>query len=206
MAETWSLNSNTEGKYSFQYFLNNDRVNGSLPGREVASDPDARMVNTVTAKVGPVFTVGAHKIEVGLSGLYGTLRRQGHPDFHLRQIAGNISWATPDFKIFGEVLQQKGIPYQPVEQSRPGYENALYLLAVTHLTFIKNWEIRLNSSAVKYQSRGAFEFELLPALAYRFHKKFEFIVEYNNWQMRDSQKDSYQWIDNSYNFVLHYTF
>ena len=69
-----------------QYFVSNDRVAGSLPGRDAASDSTGTLRNILTARVAPTFSMRAGaSLGLGLSGLVGRLDR---PAGELRRGAG----------------------------------------------------------------------------------------------------------------------
>lgn len=194
--------------YSLQYFVVDDRVNGSLDGREVASDPNADQRNTVTARLVPTWKLGGGKgsVALGLSGLYGRIDRLEGPDFPLSQGAADLTLAWGPSISYVEVLEQRGERDDAAHPlSRLGYDDSTYLLAGTRWQLGHRVNARVNYSRVRYKGARATETELLPGLVFTLDPSASVIVEYDHWKT-DPDHGEASFIDKSWSLVLHYSF
>ena len=195
--------------YSTQYFVNNDKVAGSLPGRDVESDETADLRNTVTARVVPTWSFGpGRSLALGLSGLSGRIARHDVPaeSFRLQQVAGDATLTLGPWTGYAEVLDQSGErddaahPY-----SRLGYDDSTYYLVGTRWRPIAPLQLRLNWSQVAYDGAQATETEILPGLTYSLNDNLHLILEYDYWKAKpDHGPESF--IDKSWSFVVNYVF
>jgi hypothetical protein len=198
--------------YSLQLLANNDHVDGSLPGRDVESDPDATLADTGTIRLVPTWTFGPGRaLALGVSGLSGRIDRAGADprvgrSFRLRQMAGDATLTWGPSVSYVEVLDQQGErndAFHPF--SRPGYDDATYYLAGTRWQVQPRLNLRVNWSRVNYRGSGARETEIVPGLVYAFAPSFQLIAEYDWWKTAP-KTGAETFIDKSYNLVLHYSF
>jgi hypothetical protein len=202
-----SLRDNITMGYSLQYLTNNDHVDGSLPGRDVESDPDARQRHTVTARLEPSIPLSGNvSLSIGVSVLHATIRRTAGPNFSLNQLAGDVALTAGPGSAVIEILRQNGElndanhPY-----GRLGYDNATYLLGGLHWNVCQNVKARINYSSARYDGSHATEYELLPGVVFQATGNIGLILEYDYWQIKpDSGPRSV--IDRSANIVIHCTF
>jgi hypothetical protein len=200
--------------YSVQYFANNDHVAGSLPGRDVESDPTATLRDTATARLVPTWSLGAGRsLAVGLSGLSGRIERTtgatSQLSFSLSQIAGDVTLTWGPTISYVEVLEQKGIrpalAVDPASGPRLGYLDGTYLLAGVRWQALPRLNLRLNYSQVDYRDLKTTEVEVVPGVVVKLHDKLDLIVEYDGWKS-EPRGGPDTFIDKSYNFVLHFSF
>lgn len=215
--------------YTAQYFLNSDGINGSLIfGRTVGPQP---MGGDVTAlrewspspeaeqdSAGNRMTQVKHVVdgrvmggvmprpwiaaEVGVSGLYGTVRRSSAVDMiddqaTYAQVAVDATVRVGPLLVYGEYLRQFG----------PALRDADYLLVGARATW-KRLSLRFNTSYVNYQlSPRVQEYILQPGLTFTFGGGLAALVEYDEWQRKDPRIDSgFKPYDRSMNFVLAYSY
>jgi hypothetical protein len=199
--------------YSVQYFANNDHVAGSLPGRDVESDPAATLRDTATARLVPTWSLGAGRsVAVGLSGLSGRIERTAGapgPSFSLSQVASDVTLTWGPTVSYVEVLEQKGIrpalAVDPASGPRLGYLDGTYLLAGVRWQALPRLNLRLNYSQVDYKDLKTTEVEVVPGAIVKLHDKLDLIVEYDGWKS-EPRGGPDTFIDKSYNLVLHYSF
>ncbi len=195
--------------YSAQYFANNDHVAGSLPGRDVESDPTAMQRDTVTARLVPTWSLGAGRsFALGLSGLSGRIERTGGaatPSFSLAQAAvdGTLTWGPAIAYV--ELLKQNGIKPELTPDLRLGYLDGTYLLAGVRWQALPRLNLRVNYSQVDYTDLKATEVELVPGAVVTLRDKLDLIVEYDWWKSEPEHGPD-TFIDKSYNLVLHDSF
>jgi hypothetical protein len=205
--------------YSLQYLTNNDKVDGSLPGRDVESDPDATLADTGTVRLVPTWTFGpGRSLALGLSGLSGRIDRRGaNPlvgrSFRLGQMAGDATLTWGPSISYVEILRQTGErndTFHPF--SRLGYDDATYYLAGTRWQVHPRLNLRVNWSRVDYKGTGgtgARETEIVPGLVFNLADnladKLALIVEYDWWKSQPRTGPE-EFIDKSYNLVLNYNF
>ncbi|MDP9122328.1 MAG: hypothetical protein M3O15_13340, partial [Acidobacteriota bacterium] len=186
--------------YSVQYFTNNDHVAGSLPGRDVESDPNANLRRTVTARLVPTFKLGPGRtLAVGVSGLSGRIDRTVGPSFDLRQAAGDMTLTWGPTISYVELLRQRGERDDAAHPlSRPGYRDGTYLLAGARWQVLSWLNARLNYSQVDYQGQKAREVELVPGLVFGLRPNLNLIAEYDSWRTEPNQGGPSQYIDKSW--------
>ena len=198
--------------YSLQFLANNDKVDGSLPGRDVESDPDATLADTGTIRLAPTWTFSPGRtLAVGISGLSGRIDRTGAApevgrSFRLGQVAGDITLIWGPSVSYVEILRQTGErndAFHPF--SRLGYDDATYSLVGTRWQVCKRLNLRVNWSRVDYKGSGAKETEIVPGLVYGIAKQLDLIAEYDWWKSRPKTGPD-EFIEKSYNLVLHFTF
>ncbi len=198
--------------YSVQYFANNDHVAGSLPGRDVESDPTATLRDTATARLVPTWSLGpGRSLAIGLSGLAGRIARTAGapgPSFSLSQAAGDVTLTWGPVVSYVEVLEQKGIrpdlAIDPETGPRLGYLDGTYLLAGVRWQALPRLNLRLNYSQVRYKGLDTTEVEWVPGAVVKLHEKLDLIAEYDGWRSEPRRgPDTY--IDKSYDLVLHYS-
>jgi len=195
--------------YSAQYFANNDHVAGSLPGRDVESDPQASLRDTATARVVPTWSLGAGRsLALGLSGLAGHVERTGGPalpSFSLSQAAGDVTLTWGPTVSYVEVLRQNGIQPALSPDLRLGYLDGTYLLAGVRWQALPRLSLRINYSQVDYPGLRTTEVEWVPGAVVGLHDKLDLIVEYDGWKS-EPRGGPDVFIDKSYDLVLHYSF
>jgi len=199
--------------YSVQYFANNDRVAGSLPGRDVESDPTAALRDTATARLVPTWSFGpGRSLAVGLSGLSGRIERTAGapgPSFSLSQAAGDVTLTWGAVVSYVEVLEQRGVrpalAVDPATGPRLGYLSGTYLLAGVRWQALRRLNLRLNYSRVDYKDLDTTEVEVVPGAVVKLHDKLDLIAEYDGWRS-EPRRGSGTYIDKSYDLVLHYSF
>jgi hypothetical protein len=198
--------------YSLQFLANNDKVDGSLPGRDVESDPDATLADTGTIRLAPTWTFGPGRtLSLGVSGLSGRIDRRGAPapvgrSFRLGQVAGDATLTWGPSISYVEVLRQSGErndAFHPF--SRLGYDDATYYLAGTRWQVHPRLNLRVNWSRVDYKGSGAQETEIVPGLVFGIAGNFKLIAEYDWWKSQPRTGPE-EFIDKSYNLVLNYNF
>lgn len=193
--------------FSLQFFTNSDKVDGALPGRDVESDTLARLTNAVTARVEPRFNLANDvSLAVGVSGLYGKIDRTVPQDFYLKQVAGDATlWAGP-VTVFGEVLRQEGeLNDAKHPLSRPGYDNATYILAGFHWKIVPRLTVRTSVSQATYDGANATERELLPGVVFSVIPNLNVLAEYDYWEIKPSGGPVVI-IDRSVNLVVNFNF
>jgi len=196
--------------YSVQYFANNDHVAGSLPGRDVESDPAAMQRDTATARVAPTWSFApGRSLAVGLSGLSGRIERTGGGaggrSFSLSQAAGDVTLAWGPVVSYVEVLKQRGIQPALSPDLRLGYLDGTYLLAGVRWQALPRLNLRLNYSQVDYTGLETTEVEVVPGAVVKLHDRLDLIVEYDGWKS-EPRRGPGAFIDKSFNLVLHYSF
>jgi opacity protein-like surface antigen len=201
------LHDNITMGYSLQYFANNDHVDGSLPGRDVESDADAHQRHTLTARLQPTVQISKTvALSVGVSGLYGRIRRSVGPDFSLNQLAGDITLTAGPVNAFVELLRQSGERNDGNHPfGRTGYDNSTYVLGGLHWNFSHNLTARINYSSARYDGTSATEYELVPGVVFQASKNIGLIVEYDYWQTKPDT-GPLTIIDRSVNIVIHCSF
>jgi hypothetical protein len=193
--------------YSAQYFVNNDQVAGSLPGRDVESDPDATLRQTATGRVVPTWELaGGGSLALGLSALSGRIDRTVGESFRLSQAAADLTLTRDAWIAYAELLRQRGEKDDAAHPlSRPGYDDATYMLAGARWQALPWLNARLNYSRADYDGQDAVETEVVPGLVIALRDDVHLIVEYDHWLIRPRGGRD-QFIDKSFELVLHYTF
>ena len=193
--------------YSAQYLNNNDHVAGSLPGRDVESDPDARLSGTWTARVAPAWKLSKDSsVGFGVSGLTGRIDRTTGQDFRMTQVAGDVTANWLQSVSYIELLHQNGEAFDSRHPNgRLGYDNATYLLAGTRWQVLPRANARINYSRVKYRGHDETETEVVPGVVWSLRKNVSVITEYDWWRTRP-RTGSASYIDKSLNFVVYYGF
>ncbi|HTQ79872.1 MAG TPA: hypothetical protein VMM92_07745 [Thermoanaerobaculia bacterium] len=210
------LSSSFAVDYSLQFLANNDQVDGSLPGRDVESDPNATLADTGTVRLVPTWTFGPNRsFALGVSGLSGRIDRSipaapANPavgkSFRLGQVAGDATLTWGPSISYVEVLRQTGEKNDAFHPfSRPGYDDATYYLAGTRWQVHPRLNLRVNWSRVNYQGSGARETEIVPGLVFLFASNFKLIAEYDWWKNQPKTGPE-EFLDKSYNLVLNYNF
>lgn len=193
--------------YSTQFLVNNANTDGSLPGRDVESDPNARVHDAVTARVVPTWNFsGGSSLALGLSGYEGRIERTQGPAFRIRQASADLSWMRGPSITYVEILSQKGERDDAQHPfSRPGYDDGTYLLAGTRWQVLSWLNARVNYSQVVYGGEDSKEQEIVPGLVFTLHKHVALITEFDYWRAVPHSGPALL-IDRSYNFVADYTF
>lgn len=199
--------------YSLQFLANDDHVDGSLPGRDVESDPDATLADTGTLRLVPTWTFGpGRSLALGISGLSGRIDRTVAADpevgksFRLGQGAGDLTLTWGPSISYVEILRQTGErndAFHPF--SRLGYDDATYYLAGTRWQVHPRLNLRINWSRVDYKGIGGQETEIVPGLVFGIADNFKLIAEYDWWKSHP-QTGPDVFLDKSYNLVLNYNF
>jgi len=182
--------------WSAQYLTNNDHVAGALDGRDVESDPDAKLRGLATARYAPTFSFGANKVTVGVSGANGRISRTNADSFRFTQLAGDATLVHGPITTYVELLHQNG---ESAPATRLGYATAKYLLAGVRWQATDRVNARINVSHAAYQQRGH-ELELLPGIVVALAKNVSLINEFDYW------KGDGVVIDRSFDFVVNYRF
>ncbi len=194
--------------YSLQFFTNNDRVSGALDGRDVESDGNARLRNVVTVRVEPKFTLTENvTLDLGLSGMTGKIDRMNGPDFFIRQFGGDVSLTAGPVNPYFEVLRQKGEPNNTAHPfSRPGYDDATYILAGARWRVNPVTILRVNYSFADYDGAKSKETELVPGIVFRIARGLNLITEFDYWQLQQPEGGAIAVIDRSLKLVVNYNF
>lgn len=187
-------------EYSAQYFSTDGRINGSLPGRDFVSAPDARLKNDGTLRLAPVWNVKKDiSLTVGGSLANGTIDRDNGPHNRRTQIAGDASVQLGGIVTYGEVLRQS-VQGPLIGPPLP----ATYTLAGMRWARGR-YQPHVNYSQGNYHSFAARrEYIIQPGLTVQLARGFSFIYEYTYWRSLAGNTNTP--IDNSLNFVLHYHF
>jgi hypothetical protein len=195
-------------EYSLQFFSNNDQVSGALPGRDVESDPNARLRNVITARLVPKFTLAENvTLTLGFSGMTGKIDRGTGSDFTIKQGAGDVSLVAGPVNPYFEVLRQVGEPNDAAHPlSRPGYDDATYILAGARWRINPVTIVRVNYSYADYDGANAKETELVPGIVFRIAQGLNFITEFNYWQLQQPAGGAITVIDRSLKLVINYNF
>ncbi len=193
--------------YSLQFFTNNDHVAGSLDGRDVESDPNARLRDTATIRLAPRWTLpGGGSLTFGLSGLDGRIERFHGQGFALRQAAADLTLELGPSISYVEWLKQRGeLDNASHPGSRLGYDDATYWLIGTRWQVAPRLNLRVNYSRVRYVGAAATEQELVPGLVYQVRQEMQLIVEYDSWKTKPIGGPT-TYLDKSFNFVIYYGF
>lgn len=202
-----TLASSLRMGYSVQLFTNNDHVNGALDGRDVESDPNARLGDTLTARLTPRWELpGGGSLTLGLSALDGRIKRLSGRGFRLRQAAADMTLKRGPSISYIEWLNQRGERDNASHpSSRLGYDDATYWLVGTRWQVAERLNLRLNYSRVSYRGAQATEQELVPGLVYQLRKQVQLIVEYDYWKTAPRNGPT-TFLDKSFNFVVYYGF
>lgn len=182
--------------WSLQYLTNNDHVAGSLDGRDVESDPDAKLRGLATARYAPTFSVGANKLTLGASAADGQIHRTNADSFRFTQLAGDVTLVRGPLTTYLELLHQNG---DDAPATRLGYATANYLLAGVRWQATNRVNARINYSRVTYRQRGN-EYEVVPGIVIALAKNVSLINEFDYW------KGNGVVIDRSFDFVVNYRF
>lgn len=186
----------TRGDWSLQYLTNNDHVAGSADGRDVESDPDAKLRGLATARYAPAFSFGATKLTLGGSAANGRITRTTAGSFRFTQFAGDATVVRGPLTAYAELLHQNG---ERAPAERLGYATANYLLAGVRWQATDRVNARVNYSHVAYQQRGD-EYEVVPGIVIALAKNVSLINEFDYW------KGNGVVIDRSFDFVVNYRF
>ncbi len=186
--------------YSAQYFTTDARINGSLPGRDLVSEPGAHAKNDLTLRFAPVFRLSHHtSLTVGGSLAQGAIDRDLGPNNLRDQFAADATLQTGPLLTYGEILRQ-AVHGRVV---LPPW-NATYALAGVRWARGR-FQPRFNFSQGNYFGLNARrEFILQPGITVRLADGFSFIYEYDFW--RAISLSSRQTLDRSLNLVLDYHF
>jgi Na+/proline symporter len=198
---------NTSWDYSVQLISNNSGTDGALNGRDIQSDSNAHFRNGITGRLAPTFRLGKSvSITPGISALTGGVRRTVGPDFQMNQVAGELTIAVGKATLIGEVLRLTGEADDAAHPlSRPGYDNATYYFAGVRYAFCDRLTGRFSYSQANYEGARSVERELLPGVVYAVGGDLSLIVEYNYWNLTPKSQSA-TLLDNSFNFVVHYSF
>ena len=199
--------------YSGQFLANNDHVAGSLFGRDVESDPNARLLEAWTGRVVPTWKLGhGTSLGVGVSGLVGRIERTARVfpttdwSFGIRQGAADVTFTGGPSISYAEILRQTGEPFDAAHrESRPGYDTATYLLLGTRWQVLPWLNARINYSQAEYDGQKATERETVPGLLFKLDKSLYCFVEYDYWKI-DPDLGPDLFVDKSFNFVANYNF
>lgn len=181
--------------WSVQYLTNNDHVAGSLDGRDVESDPDAKLHGLATARYAPTLSLGNAKLTLGASGADGRIART-NDSFRFSQAALDATLARGPITTYAEVLRQNG---QRAPATRLGYATATYFLAGARWQATQRVLARVNVSRATYQQLGH-EIEWVPGVVIALAKNVSLINEFDYW------KNQAAVIDRSFDFVVNYRF
>lgn len=187
-------------EYSVQYFSSDARVNGSLPGRDFLSQPNARAKNDVTLRLALVWHFKDDlSLTVGGSYAKGTIERDGGPHNSRRQYAGEVTMQWKGLLTYAEVLQQdvSGVVLLPPQ-------NATYTLIGARWARGR-FQPHLNYSNGNYHGLNPRrEYIIQPGITVNLADGFSFIYEYDYWKQTSVPTPSL--IDKSLDFVLLYHF
>ncbi len=197
----------TTWDYSVQLISNNSGTDGALNGRDIQSDSNAHFRSGITGRLAPTFRLNKSvSITPGISALTGGIRRNVGPNFQMSQVAGELTIAIGKATFIGEVLRLTGEPDDAAHPlSRRGYDNATYYFAGVRYAFCDRLTGRFSYSQANYDGAGSIERELLPGVVYSVGGALSLIGEYNYWNLTPEGQRA-NLIDNSFNFVVHYTF
>jgi len=182
--------------WSAQILTNNDHVAGSVDGRDVESDRDAKLRGLVTARYAPTVSLGANRLTLGASAASGRISRTGAESFRVTQIAGDATLVRGPLTTYVELLHQDG---ERAPATRLGYATATYLLAGVRWQATQRVNARVNVSRAAYEQHGH-EIELVPGIVVALAKNVSLINEFDYW------KGDGVVIDRSFNFVVNYRF
>ncbi len=192
--------------HDIQYFRTDSRINGSEPGRDVVSDPDARRQNELIARVVPSVKL-TDKIALGIG-----------PSFEVGQVTHNAA-ATNDYwrfggeatldvgpvKLFGEVIRQNfngpSFAYLPkVTYATVGLNSNITSWLSTHINFGQgNY-----SPGIGLPARGQ-EQIIQPALVFNLAKGYAIYTEYTYWPQHPAPGVT-NFFDRSFNTVFYIAF
>jgi hypothetical protein len=194
------LSGRLGAEYSLQYFSTSSPINGSLPGRDIVSQPGARAKNDVTARFAPVWHFNKWaSLNVGGSFAQGTIERDNGPHNRRRQIAADATLQLGPVLTYGEVLRQtvNGQVVLPPQ-------DATYTLAGIRWGRGR-YQPRLNYSQANYHGlNGRREYILQPGINIRLADNLTFIYEFDFWRELSAMKPTT--LDRSLNLVLLYHF
>ncbi|MBV9079952.1 MAG: hypothetical protein JO102_02400, partial [Elusimicrobia bacterium] len=195
--------------WSAQFFPNNDKVDGSLNGRDVESDPNATMHNTSTFRLVPTVKFGEKSsLAIGLSGLHQQIVRPvliGN-SFSINQYAADATVTAGPLIAYVEGLKQNGELNDAAHPlSRPGYDTATYLLAGARYQVVKWLNARMNYSQARYKGQNAREEEYVPGLVFTLDKNSYIMTEFDYWIINPAVGPNVL-IDRSYNVIFGYNF
>lgn len=199
--------SGTTIDYSVQAFPNNDHVAGAAAGRDVESDPGAVLNNAFTARVAPTFKLGeGATLGLGLSAFRGEIKRAAGGSFDLQHFAVDATVSAGPWAAYGEFLVAQGEKNDAAHPlSRPGYDDANYILVGTKYQIAPRVSVRVNVSQADYDGAKSTEREIVPGITAQIDDHLTALVEYDHWKIEpDSGPETT--IDTSWNFILYYGF
>jgi hypothetical protein len=177
-------------QHDVQYFRTDARVNGSEPGRDVVSVPNAQRRNEFVARVVPRFKL-ADKVylAVGPSFERGQVTHTAFATNDYWRTGGEATLDVGGFKLFGEVIRQ--------DFSGPSFA---YLPRVTYATVGFNTNVTSWLSAHFNYGQGVYsptiedgepvlrgkEQIIQPGLVFTIRKGFQVYTEYTYWPLRPS--------------------
>jgi len=195
--------------YSAQFFPNNGNTDGSLPGRDVDSDPIAEMRNTATLRVVPTWKWGkADSLALGFSALNASLDRSTTTagNFSINQLATDATLTWGPSVTYAEILRQNGeLDTAQNTLGRPAYDSAVYLLAGTRWQVDPRINLRFNYSSANYVGQNAREEEYVPGVVVSLTQNLSLIAEFDYWRLLP-RTGGQSLLDRSYNTVLRYDF
>lgn len=191
--------------YSAQYFANNDHVAGSLPGRDVESDDNARLLEAWSGRIVPTWKLAEKSsLAIGISGYRGLIDRVEGPTVEIAQFAGDVTLSVGPSVTYAEVLVQDGED-EPSGLSRLGYDSATYLLGGTRWQLHPRINARISLSQAEYDGANSTESEIIPGVVVSLAPGVSLMVEYDYWEIEPDEGDV-NVIDRSFNLIGIYSF
>jgi hypothetical protein len=170
-------------EHDVQYFRTDARVNGSLPGRDVVSDPAGRRRNEFVVRVVPHVKMSEkNSLSFGPSLERGQVSREGVDVNDYWRAGGEATVDIGPAKVYGEVIRQNFNGPR-----HPDLPKATYATVGLNLG-INAWvSTHINYGQGTYDTVGREKERIIqPGLAITLGKGYAVYVEYTHWIQRNS--------------------
>lgn len=167
-------------EHDLQYFRTDARVNGSLPGRDVVSDPTGRRRNEVVARLVPHVKLSDKAgVSFGPSVERGDVSRAGVDVNDYWRAGWETTLDVGPAKVFGEIIRQE------FDGPRfPDLPNATYATIGLNAAINKWVGTHVNFGQGTYDSPGRRKEQIVqPGLAITLGDGYAVYLEYTHWRL-----------------------
>jgi hypothetical protein len=188
-----------------QAFVDEDRVNGSIPGADAESADHSREAQSLVARVVPSwkFTDGS-SVAVGVSATLGRIENDDRSDETVAAGAVDVTWTRGPWKLLAELIESSG-ERNPANYvtGGPSDGSTIWELGASYkwrmLTF------RGNVSHGNYDGPGGEQVLYLAGVTVAVTKNVDFYVEYVKWDTKTTHGPRVAFED-GLQFVLNWRF
>lgn len=201
-------------EHDLQYFRTDSRINGSITGNDIVSDPTGRRRNEFVARIVPHLKL-TDKVgfSFGPSLEVGQVSRQSVDVSNYWRVGGEATLDVGPAKIFGEVIKQNYDYDQDKLAKNPGISNYYAdLPKVTYSTIGLNmpfnrWvSTHINYGQGNYDTPGRRkEYMMQPGLVFTLGDGYAVYVEYEYWVRRAGPSNK-TFFDRSLNTAFYISF